>query len=189
MIDSWQNEAYFQYQNFAERCWQIAKCLMNWVLNYTGTPLELWLLCLEYVCNILNITALKALSWRTPMEALMGVTPNFSIIMTYQFYQPIYYMQYKPKFPQHSTKAKGWMVGFNKHVGNELTYKVLTASDENGENRQVIRCLHIHPVGDKPNLHVKTVPSDDDPQVIKSKFDMNGVDSLAQGRRMLTIPP
>jgi hypothetical protein len=56
-IDSWQSEPYFQHQNFAERRWQDVK------------PLT-WLLALKYVANIMNMTAVQSLDWKTRSNTL-----------------------------------------------------------------------------------------------------------------------
>ena len=57
MIDSWQSEPYFQHQNFAERRWRDIKRLTEWTMSHKGTPDDCWLLCLEYVTDIMNITS------------------------------------------------------------------------------------------------------------------------------------
>jgi hypothetical protein len=67
MIDSWQSEPYFQKQNFAERRWRDIKRLTNWLMGYKGVPEDCWLLALEYVADVMNLTAVKSLHWRTPL--------------------------------------------------------------------------------------------------------------------------
>jgi hypothetical protein len=53
MIDSWQSEAYFQHQKIAKRCWQDFMHLTTWLMAYKNVPDNLWLLCLEYVADII----------------------------------------------------------------------------------------------------------------------------------------
>ena len=60
-IDSWQSEPYFQHQNFAERRWRDIKRLVNYVMAHKGVPNDCWLLCLEYVADIMNVTAVESL--------------------------------------------------------------------------------------------------------------------------------
>jgi hypothetical protein len=70
MIEQWQSEAHLQHQNFAERHWQDLnlKCLTTWLMAYKNVPKDLWLLCLEYVADIMNITAVQSLNWQTPLQ-------------------------------------------------------------------------------------------------------------------------
>jgi len=46
-------------QNVMERCSQVAKRLINLVVACSGCPLSFWLLCLQYVCVVLNYTVGK----------------------------------------------------------------------------------------------------------------------------------
>jgi hypothetical protein len=55
-IRSWQSEPYKQQQNPAERRFQTVKRVTNNVLDRTGAPAYTWLLCLMYVCYVLNRT-------------------------------------------------------------------------------------------------------------------------------------
>ena len=55
-ITSWQSEPYQQQQNPAERHYQPIKRAAKRVLDCTGAPSYTWLLCLEYVCFLLNHT-------------------------------------------------------------------------------------------------------------------------------------
>ena len=86
MIDSWQSEPYFQHQNFAERRWRDIKRLTEWTMAHKGTPADCWLLCLEYVTDIMNITSVESLHWETPLHRLTGHTPDTSIAMVFEFY-------------------------------------------------------------------------------------------------------
>jgi hypothetical protein len=55
-ISSWQSEPYHQHQNPAERHYQTVKCMCNTIIDRMGAPAYCWLLCLMYVCVILNNT-------------------------------------------------------------------------------------------------------------------------------------
>jgi hypothetical protein len=106
-IDSWQSEPYFQHQNFAERRWRDIKRLVNYVMAHKGVPNDCWLLCLEYVADIMNITAVESLNWRTPIERLTGQTPDSSIIMIFEFFDEVYYRRDSASFPSDTTELKG----------------------------------------------------------------------------------
>ena len=53
-IASWQSEPHYQHQNPTECHYQDVKCLCNTVLDCTGAPAYCWLLCLIYICFVLN---------------------------------------------------------------------------------------------------------------------------------------
>ena len=106
-IDDWQSEPYFQHQNYAERQYQDLKRNTNKVLNLSGAPPPLWLLAMKWVCFLMNHMALESLEWRTPKEKLTGITPDISILLQFEFYEPVYYAIDEPKFPKTSTEAKG----------------------------------------------------------------------------------
>jgi transposase InsO family protein len=55
-ISSWQSEPYHQHQNQAKWCYQTVKRMCNTILDRTGAPAYCWLLCLMYVCVVLNNT-------------------------------------------------------------------------------------------------------------------------------------
>ena len=55
-ISTWQSEPHQQHQNPAEREHQNIKRLCNTILDRSGAPAYTWLLCLMYVCFLLNNT-------------------------------------------------------------------------------------------------------------------------------------
>jgi len=62
-IDDWQSEPHHQWQNFAENRWNTVKTYTNNVLNRTGAPAGTWLLCILWVCYILNHIAVPSLNY------------------------------------------------------------------------------------------------------------------------------
>ena len=126
VIDNWQSEANQQRQNCAERSWKDSKEWTNNLLNISGAPAECWLLALLHVCFLRNHIAYKSLGWRTPIEWLLGHTPDISALLQFRFYQPIYYCTDDAKFPSDSTERIGRFVGISEHVGHGMTFKILT---------------------------------------------------------------
>ena len=61
LISDWQSEPYHQHQNFAENRWGTVKKMVNTVLDRTAAPAYTWLLCLVWVCHVLNHTINPAL--------------------------------------------------------------------------------------------------------------------------------
>ena len=61
-IQDWQSEAHHQHQNHCERSYNDIKHTANRLLDRTGSPPNLWLLALQYVCHLLNHTACPSLN-------------------------------------------------------------------------------------------------------------------------------
>ena len=125
-IKDWQSEPHIGNQNYAERAWKDTKTRTNNLLNTSGAPPELWLQALQYVCVIQNHTSFKSLNDRTPIEWLLGYTPDISVLLHFRFWEPVYYAKYDAKFPSDSTEELGRFVGIAENVGNAMTFKILT---------------------------------------------------------------
>jgi hypothetical protein len=92
----------------------------------SGAPANTWLLALAYVCMLLNHLASPALGWIPPNQKLTGQTQDISMFLHFLMYEPVYYHSYLDTFPSASNEEQGWWVGVAMHVGDVLTYKVLT---------------------------------------------------------------
>jgi hypothetical protein len=53
-IDNWQSEPHQHHQNPAERRYQTIKSPTNRMLDRTKAPAHVWLLCLQYICYLLE---------------------------------------------------------------------------------------------------------------------------------------
>ena len=62
VINDWQSEPHYRHQNYAEHIYQEVKKFSNWVLDWSGSPPEAWLLDFEYVAFIMNRTDQKPLN-------------------------------------------------------------------------------------------------------------------------------
>jgi len=96
-------------------------------MNWSGCPLEAWLLVVEYVIFIMNRTARKKLGWRTPYEALCGQTPDVSVLMHFVFWGKCLIKNYQTdgkNFPSQSDEIVVRFVGYYTSVGHCLTFKV-----------------------------------------------------------------
>ena len=71
-IKQHKSEPYHQHQNTAEQRYGVVKRYINTHMNLTGSPAYCWLLCMLYVCHLLNATASPALGCLTPLQALAG---------------------------------------------------------------------------------------------------------------------
>jgi hypothetical protein len=75
-IDKWQSEPHQHHQNPVERRYQTIKNATNRILERTGAPAHLWLLCLQYVRYLLNHA--YSMSIDVPSTKLLGSTVDIS---------------------------------------------------------------------------------------------------------------
>ena len=129
-IQDYQSEPYHQHQNKAENHFGLAKRYTNTVMNTSGCPACCWLLCLQYICVVLNHLASPTLQGICPVQALEGTTPDISFLLHFSFYEPVYYRidSSEPdlNFPSSSNEKKGYWVGFADNQGDSLTWRILT---------------------------------------------------------------
>ena len=90
-IQDYQSEPYHQHQNKAENRFGLAKRYTNTVMNTSGCTACCWLLCLQYICVVLNHLASPTLQGICPVQALEGTTPDISFLLHFSFYEPVYY--------------------------------------------------------------------------------------------------
>ena len=125
LIQDYQSEPYHQHQNVAKNRFGLAKRHTNTVMNTSGCPACCWLLCLQYICVVLNHLASPTLQGICPVQALQGTTPDVSFMLHFSFYEPVYYRidSSEPdlNFPSSSNEKKGYWVGFANNQGNSLT--------------------------------------------------------------------
>ena len=108
-------------------------------MNRSGAPAHCWVLCLIYVCYLLNHIACAALDGEIPLFALTGITPDVSIILLFTFYQPVFYATYDQKFPSESEERAGYWVGFGKHCCDAMTHKLLDDIIQKSIYRSAVR--------------------------------------------------
>ena len=129
-IQDYQSEPYHQHQNKAENRFVLAKRYTNTVMNTSGCTACCWLLCLQYICVVLNHLASPTLQGICPVQALEGTTPDISFLLHFSFYEPVYYRidSSEPdlNFPSSSNEKKGYWVGFTDNQGDSLTWRILT---------------------------------------------------------------
>ena len=138
-ISNWHSEPYHQNQNPAEWRYSTIKSWTNTVMNRSGAPANCWLLCLIYVCYLLNHIACTALDGKIPLLALTGITPDISIILLFTFYQPLFYATYDQHFPSESEERAGYWVGFGEHCGDAMTHKILDQDTQKIIYRSAVR--------------------------------------------------
>ena len=140
-ISNWHSEPYHQNQNPAEWQYRTIKSWTNTVMNRSGAPANCWLLCMIYVCYILNHIACGALNGSIPLLVLYGITPDISIMLLYTFYQPVFYATHDQHFPSESEERAAFWVGFGEHCGDAMTHKLLDKITQKIIYRSAVRPL------------------------------------------------
>ena len=167
-IKQHESEPYHQHQNKAERRYGFVKRYINTLMNLTGAPAHCWLLCMLYVCHLLNATASPALGGLTPLQALTGQVPDISHFLHFSFWEPIYYNvdESEPdhRFPSQSNEKRGHWVGFAENKGDQLTWKILT----DDTNTIIIRSAVRSATKTSPNLRLDPQQGEDQPQDLTS---------------------
>jgi hypothetical protein len=79
-IGKWQSEPHHHHQNPAERRYQNVKNATNRILDRTGAPAHLWLLCLHYVYYLLNHTYNMTID-AVLLTKLLGSTVDISPLL------------------------------------------------------------------------------------------------------------
>ena len=75
-IKQYESEPCHQHQNKAEQKYGVVKRYINTLMNLTGAQAHCWLLCLIYVCALLNVTASPALDGMTPHSSPYWPSPS-----------------------------------------------------------------------------------------------------------------
>jgi hypothetical protein len=124
-ITTWQSELHQHHQNPAERQYQNIKRLCNTILDHSGAPAYTWLLCLMYVCFLLNNTWFEVVD-DIPFHMSMGSTNDISSLLCFHFWEPVYYKLDDSDFLSDSCEKHGHFVGISESVGHAMTFKILT---------------------------------------------------------------
>ena len=133
-IQDFKSEPYHQQQNKVKNRFGHAKHYPKTVMNTSGCPACSWLLCLQYICVVLNYLASLPLQGICPVQALARTTPDISSMLHFSFYDSFYEpFSYRIEFsepdfhlPSSSNEKKGYWVGFAANQGDSLTWRTLT---------------------------------------------------------------
>ena len=110
-------------------------------MNRSGAPANCWLLCMIYVCYILNHIACGALNGSIPLLVLYRITPDISIMLLYTFYQPVFYATHDQHFPSESEERAAFWLGIGEHCGDAMTHKLLDKITQKIIYRSAVRPL------------------------------------------------
>ena len=173
-IKQYESKPYHQHQDKAELHYGVVKRYINTLMNLTGVPAHCWLLCLLYICSLLNVTSSPALKGITPIQALTGQVPEISHFLHFSFWEPVYYKvdENEPdhRFPSQSNEKRGHWVGFADNKGDHLTWKILMDETHQIITRSAVRSA----TKTTPNLRLDPPTGEDQPQDLTSDVFVYG---------------
>jgi hypothetical protein len=143
ILPLWQCESKYQHQNYAENRWQTVKRYTNPVMDRSGCPPYIWFLALSYVIFCLNhcVDPNLAGGTKSPLQVATFLMTDISPLLYFYFWQPVYFLvdESEQHFTGKSKELRGRWVGISEHIGNKMTYKIIT--DDTGEEvcRSAIR--------------------------------------------------
>jgi hypothetical protein len=177
-ISSWQSEPHQQHQNYAENRYQTVKTMGNTILDHTGAPSYTWLLCLTYVCFILNFTVSSALNGGVPIQRATGSTNDISALLRFRLWEPVYYKLDDSTFPSESREKSGRFVGIAENVGHFMTFKIL-----NEDTKKIIFRSNVRSALDPKTKNLRLDPLSGEtsiPVIIKSCHESDSSYNKAQ---------
>jgi hypothetical protein len=135
---------HYQHQNLSGQLYGTVKSRCKIVICHSGAPANTWYSCLEYLYYLLNHTSTKSLDWDTTMQSSSGETSDISIIVLFQFWEPVYYTCVNSSFPTIIFSwSNGSLIGVAKSVGNAMTFKVLVDGTQKNMFRSNVRSATI----------------------------------------------
>ena len=148
-IGFWQSEPYYKHQNMFERRYQTFKRTVNRTMDRTGTPPELWFLCMQYTAYVFNRVSDPSLNFRQPIFVATGQIGDISSILPFRWLEPVYYRAEDSHFPSTPTEHFGYWVGISEHVGHAMTFRIWNKTTGKIIDRSAVRTA-LDP--DKQNL-------------------------------------
>ena len=93
-------------------------------MDRSGAPAKVWLLCLIWVCYVLNRTSTASLGGNDPMKQMTGNTTDTTNLFRFTFWEEILFHRPEQKFPSDSTEVIERIVRFSENVGNDMCYQM-----------------------------------------------------------------
>jgi hypothetical protein len=122
-------EPYSPWQNRAENAIRELKRHVQRKMAANKVPTRLWDFCVKWSSDIRNKTSSNRfiLDGRTPYEAVLGHTSNISLLATFSFYEPVWFIDQTEEFPKPRRKIGRWL-GEAYNIGQAMHYWVLPIS-------------------------------------------------------------
>ena len=130
-----------------------------------GAPAYTWLLSLIYVCLLLSHKYAAIINGIKIIKAA-GSTAEISLLLSLRFCWPVYYKVDDSDFPSHITDKRGRGVYIYEHVGQAMTFRLLTdytpkfifSSSLHSYEEPMEYNLHLEPICGNPCTFVKFRP-------------------------------
>jgi hypothetical protein len=112
-------------------------------MGRSGCPPYIWFLALSYIIFCLNhcVDPNLADSTKRPLQFATFLMTDISPLLYFYFWQPVYFLEDESQqsFPGKSKELRGRWVSISEHIGNKMTYRIIT--DDTGEEvrRSAIR--------------------------------------------------
>jgi hypothetical protein len=104
-------------------------------MDRSGCPPYIWFLALSYVIFCLNhcVDPNLADDTKSSLQVATFLMTDISPLLYFYFWQPVYFLvdESEQHFPGKSKELRGRWVGISEHIGNKMTYKIIT--DDTGE--------------------------------------------------------
>ena len=120
------------------------------------------------MCHLLNHTACPSLNNNIPLTVLTGNTVDISMLLRFHWYERVYFRTEDAPFPSTSKETVGHFVGFNDHVGHQLTFAILC-----DETKRIFYCSEVYS-DENPftiNHRANNWGDQDAPEIIHSTID------------------
>ena len=177
-----QSEPHYEHQNPVERRIQDVKRMTNNIMDCTGAPDRIWLLCTLFVLSLLNVIVNP--NGVVPLSVVTNQMVDMSAFLSFHCWQEVFFEE-----PDKSERLGRW-VGVAAKYGDILTYLVLTHDTE-----RVVAQSNVRPAKDPvfpnrrarlatgtPRIDAGEMPLSLSP-VVHTVSDAMGVDSS-----MLEVP-
>jgi hypothetical protein len=149
--------------------------MTNTLLNRSGSPASTWLLCILYVCFILNHTVCGAHN-DIPMTRSADSTHDISPLLRFYWWEDVLYHLDGSPFPFKSPEGRRNFVGIAKHVGHAMTYKILTADTKEIIFRSSVLTANS---SSAPNLRTALFDGEMDPSITRFVKSKHGSSDLS----------
>ena len=91
-----------------------------------------------YIIFVLNHTFCSSIN-AVPMQRLHGSTPDISPLLSFRFWEEVYYRHDDSEFPSDTREGHGYFVGIAENVGHAMTFKILTSDTKKVIYRSSVR--------------------------------------------------
>jgi hypothetical protein len=162
-IEDMTTEPHHPHQNPAERRIKTVKNGVNRIMDRTATPKFMWFYCTAFFCCLLNVIANPRHNGISCQEVATGIRPDISPYLHYEWWEPVYYLEYDgPSFPE-SKELLGRWAGPAENCGDLLTYNIYDPQ----KKRMLIRSCIRSARNDKGEANKRAInPNHDDDNLL-----------------------